>query len=935
MLNAFSRGFSCERVFGGPTIEFGTLLDNAENGRQGMERNSRIIESNLKLVEMNNICVDAQICLYAIGEDPWALFHAEFPVKFLEFNLDVCSEFLQDSDAIRIYYSKNLTMAPFSESQCISVPISSNCTKLIVQLPLGSFDLRIDVTERKGSLPLSYLRVNAYSSEDEMFDAVVGNQVSNGVLLVTHELSKTGAPILALNLAKAIAHSEHIITTYIFDRGGEDLRKLYEAAGIALLPFRIGEKIIASKADTGLHFSLSLLKAMLRKGYKTAILNTVNSGQYAGLFKQAGFNVTTLIHETAETMRIVHWESLAQEAAMFSDNLVFPCDEVREGFNRIVASARGREFVQPQGVYLDAIVPNHFEGRAFLKELGIEDGDVLVLGSGTVEPRKGVDLFISAALALNTLWNANGNLGNCRLHVLWVGEGYGDYCGWLKCQLSKARNSENIHLVPFMDSSIYKAILERADIFWSTSRNDTFPSVVLEAMLSSVPVMAFSGAVGADSMLASGKGVLIENWSIEDFARQAFRILSGKFQTAQMVNKANEWVKNNLKFEDYVSKLLAISREEPLISPTFAERILSNQWGGEPGHNRPLQEQLPLKSISDSSAARNDNNRSITKQLIRRIVCDKSPVLLDPSLDTDNIGDEVIAESCVNACSSVFKVRELQRLPTHRYSEGLESLKGKLVIVCGTNLVYTHMERQVQWAFPRNLSNFDDLCFLGVGMQDLWIDEPFSDYSIELFRYLLNNGRVHSVRDEYTAERLREIGIENVVNTACPTMWKLTPGHCQQIPHSKASRCVATVTCHVPDAAADAFMLNTLRKEYDEVYIWLQGPYDYERCLRGVIDPTAFTILPPRLSELDRILSQDNIDYVGARLHAGIRALGHKKRSLIVSVDNRARHIAEGTGLPVMEREDLEEGLSRWINSSYQTEIVLPVEAIKQWKAQF
>ncbi|HJG62994.1 MAG TPA: hypothetical protein K8W21_08480, partial [Enorma massiliensis] len=104
---------------------------------------------------------------------------------------------------------------------------------------------------------------------------------------------------------------------------------------------------------------------------------------------------------------------------------------------------------------------------------------------------------------------------------------------------------------------------------------------------------------------------------------------------------------------------------------------------------------------------------------------------------------------------------------------------------------------------------------------------------------------------------------------------------------------------------------------------------------KGVVDPTAFTILPPSLEALDRVLERDDVDYVGTRLHAGIRALNHGRRSLVVTVDNRARHISQDTGLPTLERTELGEKLTDWINGSYATEIVLPEEAIAAWKAQF
>ena len=73
---------------------------------------------------------------------------------------------------------------------------------------------------------------------------------------------------------------------------------------------------------------------------------------------------------------------------------------------------------------------------------------------------------------------------------------------------------------------------------------------------------------------------------------------------------------------------------------------------------------------------------------------------------------------------------------------------------------------------------------------------------------------------------------------------------------------------------------------------------------------------------------------MGTRLHAGVRALQHKKRTLILSVDNRANEIAKDTNLPVISRDNLA-AIASWINSKYETKIKIPVDNINQWKNQF
>jgi len=129
-------------------------------------------------------------------------------------------------------------------------------------------------------------------------------------------------------------------------------------------------------------------------------------------------------------------------------------------------------------------------------------------------------------------------------------------------------------------------------------------------------------------------------------------------------------------------------------------------------------------------------------------------------------------------------------------------------------------------------------------------------------------------------------------------------------------------------------MLNTLKNEYDKVYIWIQGQLDYEY-LQKIVNTKEFILVPPTLKALDEVLEKEDLDYIGTRLHAGIRSLNKFHRSLIISIDNRAREMAKYTNIPVMERVDMKNNLVEWIYSNQETNIQLPINEINLWKNQF
>lgn len=84
----------------------------------------------------------------------------------------------------------------------------------------------------------------------------------------------------------------------------------------------------------------------------------------------------------------------------------------------------------------------------------------------------------------------------------------------------------------------------------------------------------------------------------------------------------------------------------------------------------------------------------------------------------------------------------------------------------------------------------------------------------------------------------------------------------------------------------------------------------------------------------DEVLKED-VDYIGTRLHGGIKALNAGRRSLIIAVDNRAIEISKDTGLPVIGRDEFKTMLENKINDSIQPKIVLPTDNIVAWKNQF
>lgn len=311
-------------------------------------------------------------------------------------------------------------------------------------------------------------------------------------------------------------------------------------------------------------------------------------------------------------------------------------------------------------------------------------------------------------------------------------------------------------------------------------------------------------------------------------------------------------------------------------------------------------------------------------------------VLLNTAMYSDNLGDYIIMHNCTNQLKglNIFE-KELLNIPTHRLFNDLERkqlLNSPIKILCGTNILSGHMLSYGLWKIPQDVSPLCNTVLMGVGFSSY--NNTFDRYTKKLFNTILSNQYIHSVRDSFSENMLKKMGIKNVLNTACPTMWNLTPEHCKTIPKEKGDNVICTLTDYCKDPINDRLMIEIAKESYDNVYVWIQGESDLEY-LRELKVEKFVNIIPRKLESYNEILKLDNLDYIGTRLHAGIHSLNNGHRSIIIAIDNRAECISQDTGLPIIKRDEISIYLKEKIYSNFETKINLPEKNIEIWKNQF
>ncbi|MGQ3100391.1 MAG: polysaccharide pyruvyl transferase family protein [Sphingopyxis solisilvae] len=309
--------------------------------------------------------------------------------------------------------------------------------------------------------------------------------------------------------------------------------------------------------------------------------------------------------------------------------------------------------------------------------------------------------------------------------------------------------------------------------------------------------------------------------------------------------------------------------------------------------------------------------------------------IVDTSISTDNVGDEIIMDAVDEIVREMFPSAYIFRVPSHdALSERTREFvrKSTWCFIGGTNLLSSVINSWNLWRLDQLAANAfgssRTVC-LGTGWND-YMESPTPE-SKNLLTTALSSEYIHAVRDKYTQNHLNSIGISSVF-TSCPTTWFLTPDFCLKIPNAKAKTAIITLSAWRADIELDRAWVDVVRKHYDEVFFFCQMQDDFEYLAALGFDD--IKTVAATVQAFDRFLIEHDVDFIGTRLHGGIRALQKGRRALILSIDNRAAEMGRDTGLPVLPRSD-RAAIGTWIAGSLPLAITLPDNAIASWKRQF
>ena len=404
-------------------------------------------------------------------------------------------------------------------------------------------------------------------------------------LLVTHETHRTGAPLIALALARGIAraHDSTPLTLCLGEQGA--LFDEFAALGpaVAGLAFPDGS---GTPAHRRIHEELATLRRIC---HSRVLVNSLCSAPLASDLAAAGFEIISLIHEYP----FVFSDRAVRELLDHSAELVFPCEDVRREFASRFGDPHVPAHVRPQGVVVTA--PPEGAAHVWKVEAGIPPGARVVLACGTADLRKGFDWFCDFALGF-----LRHSARAATTHFVWLGKCSDDTLVFhAMLPLRLAGWESHVHLLG--ERADPALVLAAADIFLMCSRIDPFPNVVLEALALGVPVVGFDRGQGCAGILEECGFATVIPAGDQTAAREAIEFyLENEEHRADIRQRAPAWIQARFRVESYVSSIagrLGFGAIEPptaaadpaTVTPGISRSAFSAWKGGLAGPLRGLR----------------------------------------------------------------------------------------------------------------------------------------------------------------------------------------------------------------------------------------------------------------------------------------------------------------------------------------------------------
>lgn len=377
------------------------------------------------------------------------------------------------------------------------------------------------------------------------------------ILLVTHETSRSGAPRVAIMMARGLVEQGHDLRV-MARFPGPLLSEFRSVAPTEVEPFhRVRRRLRSVKALSLGAFIVDLVVVsamVLRHRPDLIYVNSAAAAIYLRPARWLGRRVILHVHESAEVVQDFLDRARAPKALSNLD--IVACSPVVQ---RDIAMMTGRDL---EDVPMIPSVPDDSAVMALstdYPDIEYRPGELVVGCCGSVEYRKGADLWEEIAARARTA------LSGYDVRFVWVGQGD---------NIARPSGRSQVEFIGSRANPY--AHMSRFDIFALPSRDDPFPLVVIEAMLLGKPVVAFD--VGGVSRQIGDTGVVVPVGDVAALVDRIVRLLIDESTRRSLGAKARSRALSMYSTEQFMASLgnlIAMVRLAPIKGerPTLGGRL--------------------------------------------------------------------------------------------------------------------------------------------------------------------------------------------------------------------------------------------------------------------------------------------------------------------------------------------------------------------------
>jgi len=317
------------------------------------------------------------------------------------------------------------------------------------------------------------------------------------IIFASHEASRSGAPLIILEVAKYFRDHKNVIPIQLICDGGELLNEFETVGPTYLLKYYFNAALLKEEMTHLMH----LLNEMT--SIKKAYINSEGAGKLLAFIKKSGVETAiSLIHEMGHYYDKNAWTHINKHA----DKIIFPAEMVKQKAIENTKFDPHKLQVLGQGLLkTELLQADKAKARKWLRnQLKVEANAILILSCGILIQRKGIDIFILSAISF-----LNQYKGKIPVYFIWLGEESEHYpLDWNLSDIEVSGYQEQIKLIGNRKDTIPYFV--GSDVFYMCSRGDPYPCVVHEAVAAKLPLIIFNKATGFDKKTLQQFGEVVD-----------------------------------------------------------------------------------------------------------------------------------------------------------------------------------------------------------------------------------------------------------------------------------------------------------------------------------------------------------------------------------------------------------------------------------------